>query len=83
MQRIAGIVVRMARDNPSWGYERIVGALAHLGHRVAPNTVKKILKAHGIDPAPERANKTSWRRFLRIHLNSMVLLTFSRQVAAA
>ena len=53
-QEIADLILRMARDNTSWGYDRIQGALANLGHVIAPNTVKNILKRHGIDPAPDR-----------------------------
>ncbi len=71
MRRIAELVVRMARENPSWGYDRIQGALKNLGHVVAPNTIKKILKRHGIDPAPERAKRTTWRQFLRTHAASI------------
>ena len=53
-QEITDLVLRMARENVSWGYDRIQGALANLGHIVAPNTVKNILKRHGIEPAPAR-----------------------------
>src|SRR5262249_39412820 len=76
MRTIANLVVRMARDNLTWGYDRIVGALAHLGHRVAPNTVKAILRANGIDPAPERRLRTSWRRFLRTHFDCIAAADF-------
>jgi len=57
----------MAKENPSWGYRCIQGALAAVGHRVAHNTVKKVLRGHGIDPAPERSKKTTWSQFLRAH----------------
>ncbi len=50
-QEIANLVVRMARENDGWGYARIQGALANLGHVVAPNTVKNIRKRQGIEPA--------------------------------
>ena len=76
MREIAVLAIRMARENPSWGYDRIVGALANLGHDVAPNTVKKILLAHGIDPAPERRLRTSWRRFLRTQFASIAAADF-------
>ena len=58
-QEITDMVLRMARENVSWGYDRIQGALANLGHIIAPNTVKNILKGHGIEPAPEREKRTS------------------------
>src|SRR6266481_3680697 len=52
---IAALVVRMAEENRSWGYRRIQGALASLGHDLGHNTVRNILKRHGIEPSPERA----------------------------
>ncbi len=57
----------MAEENPGWGYTRIRGALANLGHEIAQNTVKRILQEHGIDPAPERSKRTSWKTFLQAH----------------
>jgi hypothetical protein len=54
---IAALVVRMATENPTWGYTRIRGGLRHLGHDVARNTIKAILKDHGIAPAPQRRTK--------------------------
>ena len=59
------MVVRMAEENPTWGYTRIRGALKNLGHRVGRSTIARILKAQGIAPVPERP--TSWRTFLRAH----------------
>lgn len=72
-EEIADLVLRMARENASWGYDRIQGALANLGHMVAPNTVKNILKKHGIEPAPERQKRTSWKRFLKAHWDRAVV----------
>ena len=54
-------------ENPQWGYSRIQGALANLGHAVARNTVQRILQDHGIDPAPERSRRTPWKTFLLAH----------------
>ena len=65
MQEISSLILRMATENPAWGYTRIQGALKNLGHGVARSTVAKVLKAHGIPPAPDRP--TSWRTFLRAH----------------
>ncbi len=62
---IADLAVRMAVENPRWGYTRIRGALANLGHTIARNTVKRILKDHGIEPAPERGRRTPWKTFLQ------------------
>ena len=53
-REVAALVVRMAGENPQWGYTRLRGALSNLGHEIARNTVKRILRDHGIDPAPER-----------------------------
>jgi len=55
---IATLVVRMANENPTWGYTRIRGGLKSRRHDVARNTIKAILKDHGIEPAPERCTKT-------------------------
>lgn len=63
--KIKRLVVRMARENPSWGYCRIEGALKNLGCRVASSTIAKILKEHGMAPAPDRPS--SWRTFLAAH----------------
>ena len=65
MQEISSLILRMATENPAWGYTRIQGALKNLGHGVARSTVAKVLKAHGIPPAPNRPS--SWRAFLRAH----------------
>ncbi len=62
---IRRLVVRMAEENPTWGYTRIVGALKNVGHRVSRSTIARILKARGIPPVPERP--TSWQTFLRAH----------------
>jgi transposase InsO family protein len=75
-QEITDMVLRMARENVSWGYDRIQGALANLGHLVAPNTVKNILKRHGIEPAPEREKRTSWTTFLKAHWDMMAATDF-------
>ena len=66
-REIADLAVRMAGENPQWGYTRIQGALANLGHEVARNTVKRILQDHGIDPASERSQRTPWKTFLLAH----------------
>src|SRR5262245_1922814 len=62
---IRRVVVRMAEENPTWGYTRIQGALKNLGHRVGRSTIARILKAHGLPPVPQRP--TSWQTFLKAH----------------
>jgi putative transposase len=61
------LVLQFARENPGWGYDRIVGALANLGYRISDQTVGNILKRHGLRPAPERKRHTTWAQFLRRH----------------
>ena len=65
---IEQLIMRMAGENKDWGYDRIVGALANLGHVVCDQTVGNVLLRHGVPPAPERKRTTTWREFIRIHL---------------
>src|ERR1044072_8053668 len=58
----------MARENSGWGYARIVGALANLGHQVSDQAVGNILKRYGIAPAPQRKQKTTWKEFIQTHM---------------
>ncbi len=58
----------MARENPGWGYDRIVGALANLGHQISDQTVGNILRRHGIAPAPKRSQATTWKDFIASHM---------------
>jgi transposase InsO family protein len=66
---IQQLVVRMAKENSDWGYDRIVGAMANLGYRLSDQTVGNILQRHGIPPAPERQRTTTWADFIRAHLS--------------
>ena len=68
---VAALVVRMAVENPQWGYTRIRHALSNLGHTIARTTVKRILRDHGIDPAPERSRRTPWKTFLQAHWDGL------------
>lgn len=61
------LVVQLAQDNAGWGYDRIVGALANLGHEVSDQTVGNILGRHGLGTAPERKRQTTWAEFSRRH----------------
>jgi transposase len=70
------LVVRMARENRSWGYDRIVGALANLGYTISDQSVGNILKHHGIPPAPERKKTTTWYEFIRFHLDVLLATDF-------
>ena len=73
---LEALVVRMAQENRSWGYDRIVGALANLGYTVSDQTVGDILKRHDIPPAPERKKTTTWKEFIRTHMEVLVATDF-------
>ncbi len=75
-EEIERLVVRMAKENPSWGYDRIVGALANLGHRLSDQTVGNLLRRHGISPAPKRKQSVSWKDFIRSHRDVLVGMDF-------
>jgi len=71
---LRALVVRMATENPTWGYTRIQGALKNLGHRVGRSTIARILHAHGIPPRRERP--MTWRTFLEAHWPALVAADF-------
>src|SRR6516164_9177523 len=68
LPEVEELVVRFARENRSWGYDRIVGALANLGHKVSDQTVGNILRRHNIAPAPQRSRTTTWKEFIQSHV---------------
>jgi putative transposase len=70
------LVVRMALENRGWGYDRIVGALANLGHAISDRTVGSILRRHNITPAPERNRTTIWKEFIRSHTEVLAAADF-------
>jgi putative transposase len=76
MKSITKHVVRMARENVTWGHDRLQGALKNLGHLVCPNTIKAILLRNGIQPAPIRGRRTPWSTFLKAHAKSIFAADF-------
>jgi putative transposase len=70
------LVLRLARENRSWGYDCIQGALKHLGYTISDQTVGNILKRHRIPPAPERQETTTWQEFIKSHLDVLVATDF-------
>jgi putative transposase len=71
------LVMRMAEENPTWGYRRIQGALANLGHHIDAITVRNILHRHHIDPAPKRRQAgMSWGQFLKLHWEVLAATDF-------
>ncbi len=70
------LVLRLARENHTWGYDRIRGALKHLGYTISDQTVGNILKRHGIPPAPEREKTTTWKEFIKSHMDVLVATDF-------
>ena len=75
-QEMQALIVRMAKDNPTWGYTRIRGALRNLGHLIGRNTIKRILKENGIEPAPERGKGMPWDTFLKAHWGAIAAADF-------
>ena len=68
-KKLEDLIVQMAKDNRSWGYDRLAGVLSELGYDISDQTVGNILKRRGLPPAPERKKTTTWREFIRTHMN--------------
>jgi Homeodomain-like domain len=77
---VEALVVQMTRENSGWGYDRIIGALANLGHRLSDRTVGNIMRRHGIAPAPKRGQTTSWRDFIASHMSVLGTVFFTVEV---
>ena len=75
-QEIQALILRMARENAGWGYNRIAGALKNLGHTVSDQSIGNILKRHDIPRAPQRKTKTTWTEFIRSHRAVMAATDF-------
>lgn len=76
LETIRRLVVQFALENRSWGYTKIQGALAHVGHDISRETIATILRENGIEPAPERSKKATWKEFLAAHWSTMASADF-------
>ena len=76
-QVIVDLTVKFAKENPTWGYDRISGALSNVGYHICDSTIGNILKAHGIEPAPTRRRTGSWHTFLKAHWDVMASIDFT------
>jgi transposase InsO family protein len=70
------LIVQIARENSGWGYDRIAGALANLGHEVSDQTVGNVLRRYGIAPAPKRSQATAWKDFIAAHMALLAGMDF-------
>lgn len=76
-QVIVDLILRFVQENPTWGYDRIQGALANVGYRIADQTVGNVLKQHGIEPAPDRKRQTTWKTFIKSHWDVLAAIDFT------
>ncbi len=74
---IVDLILRFAKENPTWGYDRIQGELANVGHQLSDQTVGNVLKQHGIEPAPDRKRQTTWATFLKAHWDVLAAIDFT------
>ncbi len=74
---IVDLILRFASENPSWGYDRIQGALANVGYHISDTTVGNVLKQHGIEPAPDRKRQTTWKTFIKSHWDVLATIDFT------
>ena len=76
-QEIVDLIIRFAKENPTWGYDRIQGALSNVGYAISDSTVASVLEQNGIDPGPERKRTTSWSTFLKAHWDVLAAIDFT------
>ncbi|MDE0863633.1 MAG: hypothetical protein OSA98_07590 [Rubripirellula sp.] len=76
-QVIVDLTVKFVKENPTWGYDRISGALSNIGYHICDSTIGNILRAHGIEPAPTRRRTGSWESFLKAHWDVMASIDFT------
>ena len=76
-QAIVDLILRFAKENLDWGYDRIQGALANVGYHISDTTVGNVLKEHGIEPAPDRKRQTTWKTFIKSHWDVLAAIDFT------
>ena len=76
-QVIVDLILRFAKENPDWGYDRIQGALANVGYHICDQTVGNVLKEHGIEPADDRKRQTTWKTFIKSHWDVLAAIDFT------
>ncbi|MAD80389.1 MAG: integrase core domain-containing protein [Pirellulaceae bacterium] len=76
-QEIVDLIVKFANENPTWGYDRIQGALTNVGYQISDQTVGNVLKQHGIEPAPERKRSATWSTFIKAHWDVLAAIDFT------
>jgi transposase InsO family protein len=76
-QVIVDLILRFAKENLGWGYDRIQGALANVGYHISDTTVGNVLKEHGIEPAPDRKRQTTWKTFIKSHWDVLAAIDFT------
>ena len=76
-QETVDLILKLAKENPRWGYKRIQGAVANLGSVISDTAVANILRAHGMDPAPDRKRQSSWKEFLNTHWDVLASVDFT------
>jgi transposase InsO family protein len=74
--KLEKLIVGMATENSGWGYDRIAGALANLGHSVSDETIGNVLRRHGMAPAPKRSRTTTWKLFIESHMAVLAGIDF-------
>ncbi|MEK6249790.1 MAG: integrase core domain-containing protein, partial [Planctomycetales bacterium] len=76
-QVIVDLILRFAKENPNWEYDRIQGALANVGYQISNQTVGNVLKQQGLEPAPERKRPTTWKTFIKSHWDVLAAIDFT------
>jgi len=76
-QVVVDLILRFARENPTWGYDRIQGALANVGYHICDQTVGNVLKEHGIEPSGDRKRQTTWKTFIQAHWDVLAAIDFT------